>query len=456
MSNIKTLTQRRAEIAQKLEAIEAAATAADGWTDDQRAQYDTLLAEQEQVAGDVDRLTRRREAELAGVRRDRGGVETAGRWAGDVPEDEQIANIPAAQAPIVYRGCEALDEPDRIRAAFGQQLIDIHAAMTGLGMSAHLQTLHAAAQGAGERVGSEGGFMVQTDIGGLLQREVMTGSALLSRVRPVTLGPNSNGITFKAVDEKSRATGSRWGGVQGYWVGEGTTAPTTKPKFREVELKLRKVMALGYATDELLQDAVAMGNVMFEAFADELRFLVEHAIFNGSGVGQPLGILNAPCLVTQAKETGQTADTIASKNLSHMWARAHARGKGNSVWLINTDCSPELDNLYVSGTNSDLEARYVTYGPDGVTRVKGRPVVETEYNATLGDAGDIVLANLGQYLFASKAMQMASSMHVAFMTDEMAFRLTWRVDGRPAWITTLTPFKGSNTLSPFVALAARA
>ena len=46
-------------------------------------------------------------------------------------------------------------------------------------------------------------------------------------------------------------------------------------------------------------------------------------------------------------------------------------------------------------------------------------------------------------------------MHVAFLTDEMVFRITYRVDGEPMWTAPLTPFKGSNTKSPFIALASR-
>jgi hypothetical protein len=48
------------------------------------------------------------------------------------------------------------------------------------------------------------------------------------------------------------------------------------------------------------------------------------------------------------------------------------------------------------------------------------------------------------------------SVHVAFLTDESIFRFIYRVDGQPIWNAALTPFKGSNTLSPFVVLAARA
>jgi hypothetical protein len=46
-------------------------------------------------------------------------------------------------------------------------------------------------------------------------------------------------------------------------------------------------------------------------------------------------------------------------------------------------------------------------------------------------------------------------MHVAFLTDEMTFRITYRVDGEPIWNAPLTPYKGANTLSPFVTLQSR-
>ena len=50
----------------------------------------------------------------------------------------------------------------------------------------------------------------------------------------------------------------------------------------------------------------------------------------------------------------------------------------------------------------------------------------------------------------------ASSMHVRFINDEMTFRFIFRVDGQPAWNKPVTPFKGTNTQSPFISLAVRA
>ncbi len=459
MDSIRELHAKRDEVVTQLDALEAAV--GDGsFTNEQRSEYDALTERVETINADLARVTRRREAERAEIKTARAsGALTSGRWLDEDDDDKDPVLKPGAQAPpIVYRGLEhyGLSDDQRLKAAFGQQLVDCYNVATGRGMSQELAQIDAAAQGAGEKIGSDGGFLVQTDVGGLLQQVVMTDSELISRVRNVPLGPNSNGITFRANAQTSRAAGSRWGGVQGYWVDEGTAPTATNPTWRKVELKLNKVAALGYATDELRQDVVALGNIMFDAFADELRFLVQDAIINGTGTGQPLGILNAPATVSQAKQGSQTATTVVSENLSKMWARLHSRSKRNAVWLINTDVNPELDNLYITGASSDFNPRFVSYDATGATRIKGREVIETEYNATLGTVGDILVVDLSQYLFASKLMQMADSMHVRFTTDEQAFRVTWRVDGRPAWISALTPFKGSNTQSPFVSLATRA
>ena len=52
-------------------------------------------------------------------------------------------------------------------------------------------------------------------------------------------------------------------------------------------------------------------------------------------------------------------------------------------------------------------------------------------------------------------MTAESSPHFKFSTDITAYRFIERIDGRP-WLTSaITPRKGSNTLSPFVKIAAR-
>ena len=86
----------------------------------------------------------------------------------------------------------------------------------------------------------------------------------------------------------------------------------------------------------------------------------------------------------------------------------------------------------------------------------GRPVVPVEFASTLGTVGDIMLADPSQIVQIDKGgMQAASSIHVQFVTDETAFRFVYRIDAQDTWNAPLTPFKGSNTLSPYIVLATR-
>ena len=125
------------------------------------------------------------------------------------------------------------------------------------------------------------------------------------------------------------------------------------------------------------------------------------------------------------------------------------------MWLVHQDVMPQLDQLILNGTGS-IPPRFVDYDAQGIMRMKGKPVIEVEYAATLGTAGDIMLVAFEQYggITKSSGIQSASSIHVAFTTGEQAFRFTYRVDGAPLWKSALTPFHGTNTVSPCVVLSA--
>jgi HK97 family phage major capsid protein len=53
-------------------------------------------------------------------------------------------------------------------------------------------------------------------------------------------------------------------------------------------------------------------------------------------------------------------------------------------------------------------------------------------------------------------VQVATSVHVQFLTDQTALRFTQRVDGKPVWNSTVAPFKGANQRGFFSTLAVRA
>lgn len=337
-------------------------------------------------------------------------------------------------------------------SSFGEQLMAAYrAAMPGGKVDERLSTR--AASGLNETTPSDGGFLVQQDfVTELLKRTYETG-ILASKVKKIPISTNANGMKINVIDEDSRANGSRWGGVQTYWEGEADEITASKPKFRQMELSLKKLTGLCYATDELLQDAAALEAVIRQAFAEEFGFKIDDAILSGSGEGEPLGILNSGAIVTVAKEASQT-DIITVENLIKMWNRLWSRSRANAVWYINQELEPYLYTLKIGDKPVYIPAGGLSEKPYGT--LFGRPVVPIEQCSAAGEVGDIILADIGQYLLIDKGgVKSASSIHVRFLYDENVFRFIYRVDGKPIWTKPLTPYKGSATVSPFVTLAKR-
>ena len=311
--------------------------------------------------------------------------------------------------------------------------------------------------GMNEAVGSDGGFLVQKDFLQLIVDRMYATGSLLSLFNRIPI--SGNGIKLPQLDETSRANGSRFGGVRAYWSSEAGAATASRPTIRKVEVELDKIIALTYSTAELLEDTAALAAIMEMAVPEEISFLLEDAIVNGTGAGQPLGILNSGALISVAKESGQSAATIVYENIVKMFARLPTRALARAVWLINQDVWPALQTMTVPVGTGGVPA-YLPPGGLSATplgTLMGRPILPVEYCATLGTVGDIVLMDPGAYLLGQKGgIKAASSMHVQFLTDEETFRWTYRVLGSPTWNKAVTPYKGTSTVSPFVALATRA
>ncbi len=314
-----------------------------------------------------------------------------------------------------------------------------------------------AATGMGELVGSDGGFLVPPTFSNTLFERVYKENDLLKRTDQYTVTGNS--IVFPRNAESSRANGSRWGGVRAYWLQEGSTITQSRPTFGRLTLTLHKLACLAAITSELMEDSsgVALSQYLGRVFPNEISFLVGDSLISGNGAGMPLGILNAPCTVSV---TRAGAGHIASQDIVKMWARLF-RGMGSgenpgAVWFVNQDTSPDI-LLMTLGIGT---AGIATYMPPGGLSGKsygtilGAPVVEVEWCSTLGTVGDIILADMSAMVSVSKgSMDTVNSMHLYFDSDQQAFRTTFRLDAQPWPATALTPFKGSNTQSPFVTLA---
>lgn len=318
-----------------------------------------------------------------------------------------------------------------------------------------------AATGLSEGVPADGGFLVGTETTHRLLTHTYDNGLIASKCDRMPIGPGKNGMKINGVDDSSRADGSQWGGIVVYWESEAAEKTASKPKFVQTELSLHKLIGLCYATDELLEDAVALEALIMKRFPDAFAFKVDNAIIRGTGAGQPKGILagpnNAP-RVRVAKETGQAATTIVAENIEKMYSRMIARGMIKANWFINQDCWPQIFQLHhvigTGGVPMFIPAGGLNQAPFGT--LLGRPILPIEQASTLGTEGDIIFANFNEYVLIDKGgIKSASSIHVRFVYDESVFRFVLRIDGAPLDASSQTPAQGTNTVSPFVTLATR-
>jgi HK97 family phage major capsid protein len=310
-----------------------------------------------------------------------------------------------------------------------------------------------------EGVGADGGFVVPQEFRTSIWQKVNSEDNLMTRCDIVETGANN--LTVPK-DETTPWGGS---GVQAYWEGEGSPITASKPVFQSSTVRLSKLTAMVPVTDELLSDAPGVESWLRSKAPAVMVSKINTAIIRGTGVGQPLGILNSAALVSVAKETSQVADSLLAANINKMWSRLNAPNRRNAVWLINQDVEPALDAMAFTPTGVAAAASSVpVYLPAGglsaspYATLKGRPVIPVEPCSTLGDLGDVILADLSQYMVLKKAGQDIRtdvSMHLYFDQDMSAFRFIFRVNGQPWWNNPITPENGSSTRSAFVTLAER-
>jgi HK97 family phage major capsid protein len=201
-----------------------------------------------------------------------------------------------------------------------------------------------------------------------------------------------------------------------------------------------------------------MGSFFQALVGEEFAFQEDSEIFEGTGVGQCLGIKKSDAAIEVEKETGQEAGTFLYENAVNMWARLHVRSRFNSFWAYNQELEPQLMMLnMVLGTSS--APVYLPPGGASATpyaTLFGRPMLPIEHADVPGTKGDISLVDMNQYLLASKGgLKSDVSMHVRFLQGEQALRFTKRNNGMPAWKKSLMPYKGTKKVSPFIFLEDR-
>jgi hypothetical protein len=283
-----------------------------------------------------------------------------------------------------------------------------------------------------ESSGTDGGFAIPPDFRAAIMEKAFGEMSLISRTDQVPVAGNSLTIPTSMT--------TPWGsdGITAYWTGEAAAITQSKPALQNVNVRLDKLSVLVPMTDE-----------------EKIDFKVSNAIAYGNGVGQPLGFMNSPVIISQAAEVSQVADTITAANCTKMASRLPVQSRVNAVWLIHPDAEPQLPLMTIGDQPVYMPPGGLRDTPFG--RLLGRPVIPHQVCQTVGDLGDIMLVDLSQYLTAVKAggLRSQTSIHLWFDQGITAFRFDLRIAGQPWWSELTTANNGTFTQSPFVTLAAR-
>lgn len=241
------------------------------------------------------------------------------------------------------------------------------------------------------------------------------------------------------------------GGLVARWAEEAETINETEPQFKQVELVAHELSGYSKISNALLADnAVGLESLLLTLFGRAIGWHEDYAFLRGNGVGKPAGMLNASSLISVTR-SGANAFGLADAagmiaRLLPGWDPAHA------VWAIHPTVLAKLFQM------SDAEGNiiFIDNARERPTMVLfGIPVVVTEKLPALNTVGDVLLLDLRHYLIGDRQqIEIAFSEHVAFLNNQGTWRFVSRVDGQPWMRSAVTLSDGSNTLSPFVGLAA--
>jgi HK97 family phage major capsid protein len=264
-----------------------------------------------------------------------------------------------------------------------------------------------------EGVDNAGGFLVPEDMQASILKKVALVAVMRSRARVITTSRDMVKWPKVVYNTDDKYTS----GVRLTWTGETPASTTvhrvTDPVFGEEQIPVHTAMASLPLTNDLLEDAAfdvlgLSSELMGEAFG-----LGEDNIFiNGTGAGQPQGLLNHPNASVIYTTAGgmyvktASAAALTAGGLIDIETRLPAQYERNAVWLLNKATKGAIRKL-VDSANAYLFPQYIMAGPlaSGPVpeQLMGYPIAKNEFMPDIAaNAFPIIFGDLSGYLVADR------------------------------------------------------
>jgi HK97 family phage major capsid protein len=284
-----------------------------------------------------------------------------------------------------------------------------------------------------------------------------------ARVRPCHTATSQRPF-WTVTTAQSAGTSPMFGGLYPTWNIEGAQLGESEPLNSMLELQLWLLGFLLIGSNAWLADA-SSGEI--EA---QLALLIqgvitaaeEYAFFQGSGAGQPLGILNSGAVI---KVTRQTGNAITYQDYSTMLSKLLPESTNRAVGVCSPTALPNLMQLR-DGTVRAVAIGTQSAGGRPQLAIGHLPLYVTEKLPALGTYGDFAIIDPWWYDIADHAtleqqeqgiyrsinIYKSDNTPQYFTKNQSAFIVYERVDGRPRIDRPITAQDGSTQVSPFVVL----
>ena len=247
----------------------------------------------------------------------------------------------------------------------------------------------------------------------------------------------------------SQEHGDLYGGIWFGWTAEGETKHNTEIKIDMVEYKPYEWSGYCVLTDKVMRNATQLEAIVTQKYKEGLIGFEDYHFLLGTGVSQPLGVINSPATIVITRNTTVTillADITAMMDVF--------MGGPKSVWVINKACRSKIIALKDADNHSIwIQGNIAKAIPDTLV---GIPIVWTYKVPAVGTKGDIGLYDFSKYIIKDGyGPAFDKSKHVYFLSNRTALKMFGNVDGKPWLKGSLTADDNSTEISPFVVLSTK-
>lgn len=311
----------------------------------------------------------------------------------------------------------------------------------------------------GETTGSTGGFFIPIEFRPELLKLIIEDQVVRPRAKVVPMATDT--LWWPKIRDVSHVS-SIHGGVKGTWAAEASnlqTNATGEPTAAQIQLIAKKFADYATVSNELVMDSPIAIPPLLETLGREgVGFFEDYSALWGTGANSLLGCVQCAASIAV---TRQTASHITYKDcvtmLSHVFPSSMKARR--LAWVTSPSGFADIMQMSLPvGTGGS--AVYITNIPGQSAAdlppmtLLGFPLIVSEKMKALGTAGDLMLADFSYYIIGDRMeLTITASEHVAFATDQTAFRIIERLDGQPWLDTYLTANNGSDTLSAFTYLS---